>query len=97
MIKDYKFSMEEFHKLGYNWVVSISHIEYKRALKLTDKIAVKTQFDSYTGAQCKVNFRIEIKERNKIAAEGHIIYTMISVETGRPARIREELIKHYTV
>jgi len=97
MIKDYKFSMEDFHKFGYNWVVSISHIEYKRALKLSDKIIVKTRFDSYTGAQCKVSFRIEIKEKNKIAAEGYIIYTMISVKTGRPVRIPDELVKPYTI
>jgi acyl-CoA thioester hydrolase/thioesterase-3 len=97
MINNYKFSMDDFHKSGYNWVVSISYIEYKRALKLTDRIVVKTQFDSYTGAQCKVNFRIEIKEKNKIAAEGYIIYTMISVKSGRPVRIPDELIKHYTI
>jgi acyl-CoA thioester hydrolase/thioesterase-3 len=97
MIKDYKFSMDDFHKSGYNWVVSISYIEYKRALKLTDRIVVKTQFDSYAGAQCKVNFRVEIKEKNKISAEGYIIYTMISVKSGRPVRIPDELIKHYTI
>jgi acyl-CoA thioester hydrolase/thioesterase-3 len=97
MIKDYKFSMEDFHKYGYNWVVSIASIEYKRALKLTDKIIVKTRFDSYTGAQCKVNFWVEKKENGKIAAEGYIIYTMISIKTGRPLRIPEELVKHYTV
>jgi acyl-CoA thioester hydrolase/thioesterase-3 len=97
MIKDYKFSMNDFHKHGYNWVVSIAYIEYKRALKLTDKIIVKTQFDSYTGAQCKVNFWIELKEKKKIASEGHIIYTMISTQSGRPARIPEDLVKHYMI
>lgn len=97
MIKDYKFSMEDFHKLGYNWVVSITYIEYKRALKLTDKIVVKTQFDSYNGAQCKVKFSIEKKDNNKIAAEGYIIYTMVSIATGRPLRIPEELAQKYTI
>ena len=32
MIKEYKMSMEEFHSLGYNWVASTAHIEFKRAL-----------------------------------------------------------------
>jgi len=97
MIKDYKFSMNDFHKLGYNWVVSISFIEYKRALGMSDKIVVKTKFDSYNGAQCKVNFWIEKMETKKVAAEGYIIYTMISIETGRPVRITEELVKPYTI
>ena len=68
MIKDYKFSMEDFYKLGYNWVVSFVSIEFKRALKLTDRIIVKTQFDSYKGAQCKVNFRIEKKDNKNLGA-----------------------------
>jgi YbgC/YbaW family acyl-CoA thioester hydrolase len=97
MIKDYKFSMEDFYQYGYNWVVSITYIEYKRALKLTDRIIVKTQFVSYTGAQCKVNFKIEKKDSKKIAAEGYIIYTMISIKSGKPVRIPDELVKYYTI
>jgi len=89
--------MDDFHKLGYNWVVSSVVINYKRALKLNDKIIVKTQFDSYNGAQCKVNFWIEKKENNKISAEGYIIYTMISIESGKPVRIPPELAEHYTI
>jgi YbgC/YbaW family acyl-CoA thioester hydrolase len=97
MIKDYKMSMNEFHKLDYNWVVSVTYIEYKRALKLEDKILVRTQFDSVNGAQCKVNFWIVKKENEKIAAQGHLIYTMISIKTGRPVRIPEDIIKHYSI
>lgn len=29
MVKDYKMPMNEFHSLDFNWVVSISHIEFK--------------------------------------------------------------------
>lgn len=97
MNKDYKFSMEDFHKQGYNWVVTIANIEFKRALKLTDRIIVKTSFDSYNGAQCKINFRVEKKENNKISAEGFIVYTMISLKSGRPVRIPDEILKHYTI
>jgi len=97
MIKDYKFSMDDFHKLGYNWVVSNVNIDYKRSLKLTDKISVKTRYDSYSGAQCKINFWIEKKENNKLASEGYIIYTMISIKSGRPVRIPDEIINRYTI
>jgi acyl-CoA thioester hydrolase/thioesterase-3 len=101
MIKDYKMSMNDFYKLGYNWVVSITNIEYKRALQLDDKIVVRTQFDSVNGAQCRVNFWVVKKAMEKtgekIAAQGHIIYTMISIKNGRPVRIPEEIIKHYSI
>jgi YbgC/YbaW family acyl-CoA thioester hydrolase len=97
MKNDYKMPMEEFHKLGYNWVASSAFIDWKRALLLDDKIIVKTQFDSVNGAQCKVNFWIVKKENNKIASEGYIIYTMISIKTGRPLRIPEDVIKIYLI
>ena len=89
--------MQDFHKLGYNWVASSAFIDWKRALLLDDKIIVKTQFDSVDGAQCKVNFWIVKKENNKIASEGYIIYTMISIKTGRPLRIPEDVIKIYLI
>jgi YbgC/YbaW family acyl-CoA thioester hydrolase len=97
MTRDYKFSMGDFHSMGYNWVVSITHIEYKRALKLDDNIIVKTQFDSFAGAQCRVNFWINLKDNGKIAAEGYLVYTMISVKSGRPVRIPDEIAAKYTI
>ncbi len=97
MIKYYKMPMDEFHKLDYNWVVSITYIEYKRALRLGDKILVRTQVDSVNGAQCKVNFWIVKKDGEKIAAQGHLIYTMISIKSGRPVRIPDEIIARYTI
>lgn len=97
MRKDYKMTMEEFIKLGYTWVVSNVNIDYKRALKLGDKILVRTQLKDFSGAQSHVNFWIVNKETGKTAAEGLFIYTMISIGSGRPARIPEEIIKKYTI
>ena len=97
MVKDYKMSMKEFHDLDFNWVVSTTHIDYKRSLKLGNTIIVRTQIDSVNGAQSKVNFWIIIKDTNKIAAEGYLVYTMISLKNGRPVRIPEEIIKRYSI
>ena len=97
MVRDYKMSMEEFHNLDYNWFVSATYIEYKRALMLGDKIIVKTQISSVNGAQSKVNFWIVKKENEKIVAEGYLIYTMVLLKSGRPVRIPDEIIKKYSV
>lgn len=97
MQKDYKMSMSEFHNLGYNWVVSSTHIDYKRALKLGDKIVVRTTLDSVNGAQCKINFSIVKKENLKIAADGYLIYTMINTKNGKPVRIPPEIVNKYTI
>ena len=69
----------------------------RRALKLDDKIIVKTQIDSVNGAQSKVKFWIIKKENEKIAADGYLLYTMISKKTGKPVRIPDEIIKKYSV
>ena len=84
-------------KIFINWVASSTYIEWKRALLLDDKIIVKAQLDSIDGAQCKVNFWIVEKANNKIASEGYIIYTMISIKTGRPVRILEDVIEKYSI
>ncbi|NNG26942.1 MAG: acyl-CoA thioesterase [Ignavibacteriaceae bacterium] len=97
MKNDYKMPMADFHKLGYNWVASSAYIEWKRALLLDDKIIVQARLDYIDGAQCKVNFWIVKKVNKKIAAEGNIIYTMISIKTGRPVRIPKDVIEQFSI
>ncbi len=97
MINDYKMPMEEFVEKGFNWVSSAAHIDWKRPLKLGDTAIVKTQMDSVNGAQCKVNFWIENKATNKLVSDGYFIYTMVSVKSGRPVRITDEIIERYSI
>jgi acyl-CoA thioester hydrolase/thioesterase-3 len=97
MINNYKMPMEEFHAIGYNWVASTAHIEFKRPLKLKDKIIVRTQLQSYNGAQVTVNFKILKKDNLKVAAEGYLVYTMISINSGKPVRIPEEILRRYSI
>lgn len=97
MTNKYKMSMEEFHALGFNWVANTAHIDFKRALKLGDSITVKTQLKSYSGAQVTVNFWIVKRDTQKIAAEGYLNYTMISLASGKPVRIPEDILKKYSV
>lgn len=97
MEANYKMSMEEFVERGFTWVVSKATVEYKRALLLSDKIIVKTQLESFRGAQSIVNFWIEKKENGKIASEGQFIYTLVSIRSGRPAKIPDDVIEKYTI
>ena len=97
MKKDYKMPMEEYHERGYNWVASEIHMAWKRALKLSDTAIVKTQLDSMNGAQCRVNFWIENKETKKTVAEGYFVYTMVSIQSGRPVRITDDIIERHLI
>jgi len=93
----YKMPMEEYHKMGLNWFAGIAHIEYKRALKMNDVAIVKTQMGEVKGAQCRVNFWIENKSTSKLSAEGYFIYTLVSIKSGRPVRISEEIIQKHSI
>jgi len=97
MKKDYGVPMEEFSKRSFSWVASTVHIDFKREVKLGDKVVVRTQVNSYEGAQVKVNFWVLKSEANKVAAEGYSVYTMVSTVNGRPVRIPEDIIRKYTI
>lgn len=97
MTNNYNMSMKDFMEKGFNWVVSAVHIDWKRALNLGDTAIVKTQMGSVNGAQCRVNFWIENKETKKLVSDGYFLYTMVSIKTGRPARITEDIIEKYSI
>ncbi|GJQ62047.1 MAG: hypothetical protein SCALA702_11000 [Melioribacteraceae bacterium] len=97
MERDYKMSMEEFIERDLTWVASTAHIEYKRALKLNDIAVVKTQLESFSGAKCRVNFWIEIKATGKPASSGYVDYTLVSIKSGRPARLTDDIIEKYAI
>ncbi|NOX66896.1 MAG: acyl-CoA thioesterase [Chlorobi bacterium] len=97
MERDYKISMEEFIEMRLNWVASSMNINYKRPLKLGDTAVVKTQMESFQGAQVNVNFWIYNKKTNKLAAEGNGIFTLINIDNGRPTRISKKITDRYSI
>ena len=97
MRDNYKVPMEEYHSLGLNWFASAVHLEYKRALKCGDIAIVKTQIGEWSGAQVTINVWVYNKATNKIAVEGKMLYTLVSITSGRPVRIPEDIIKRHKI
>lgn len=97
MGRDYGMSMEEFIELGYSWVASSVNIDYKRGLKINDTALVRTQIDSIGSHQVTVKFWVNNKETGKVCSEGKAVYTLISIKTGRIAKIPEEIIAKYAI
>jgi YbgC/YbaW family acyl-CoA thioester hydrolase len=97
MRENYKVPMEEYHALGLNWFASGVNIEYKRALKLGDIALVKTQLGDWNGAQVTINVWVYNKATNKIAVEGKMLYTLVSLTSGRPVRIPEDIIERHKI
>ena len=97
MRDNYKVPMEEYLSLGFNWFASAVHLEYKRALKFGDIALVKTQIDEWSGARVTINVWVYNKATNKIAAEGKMLYTLVSLTSGRPVRIPESIIERHMI
>ena len=97
MRDNYKVPMEEYIDKGLNWFASEVHLTYKRALKFGDVALVKTQVDEWSGAQVTINVWVYNKATNKIAAEGKMLYTLVSLSSGRPTRITQDIIDRHMV
>ncbi len=97
MRDNYKVPMEEYHSLGLNWFASEVHLKYKRELKFGDVALVKTQVGEWSGAQVTINVWVYNKATNKIAVEGQMLYTLVSLTSGRPTRIPENIIERHRI
>jgi YbgC/YbaW family acyl-CoA thioester hydrolase len=97
MGRDYKISMEEFLEMRLNWVASSMQINYKRALKLGDIVIIKTQVESFNGAQVIVNYWLYNKKSNKLAADGNGVFTLLNIDNGRPTRIPQKILDKYSI
>jgi acyl-CoA thioester hydrolase/thioesterase-3 len=97
MKKDYKMSMEEFVNRGLNWFTKSFKVEYKRALKMGEIAIVKTQVESYNGATVVVNYWIYKKGETKIYVDGQAEFVLLSIQTGRPVRIPDDILQIYSV
>ncbi len=98
MKKDYKVSMEEFVERGFSWVASELTIQYKRPILLEDgNVKVRTQLEEFNGAKVLINFWIMKGENEKVAAQGQVSYTMITVKSGRPTRVPDDIVEQYQI
>lgn len=95
----YGMAMDEFLKLGFGWVVRTAHLDFKRPLKLGDRISIGTWVEEITFDSVRVAFEIALirSPANKTACDGWFLYTMVNTATGRGTSIPEEVRAVYSV
>src|SRR5690349_8687388 len=93
----YKMSMEDFGALGLGWFVRSFHIEYKRPLLLGETMVVTTWVDEITRDSVRVNFEVVKNANRKLTSEGHGIYTLVSLATGRAEAIPPVARESYSI
>ena len=97
MARCYKMSMDEFLKLGFQWVVKAVTVEFKRPLKLGDLIVVRTWIEEILQSDVRVGFDIIKKENGKLSAGGMFLYSMINGKTGKAEAIPRWIIEKYSI
>lgn len=97
MDKFYGMSWEKFSAQGYGWVVAKVTINFKRALKIGDKMTVRTGILEMSEKGSTVQFEIINKKTGKTASDGVFEYVMIDLNTQRSCKVNEEMIAAYSV
>ena len=97
MERCYGMGMEEFLKNGFGWVISETHMEFKRPLKMGEFIIVTTQLEHFERHTAKVTFEILKKESRKLSCNGWFLYTMINMQTGRAEALPQWIIDRYSL
>jgi YbgC/YbaW family acyl-CoA thioester hydrolase len=97
MERCYGMPMSEFQKLGYGWVVAGTQLNFRRPLVLGDRMIVRCWIEKFTSIGLRLQFEIDRCPDTKRACDGWFDYVMISIESGRPARIPEQIRHKYSI
>ena len=97
MERCYKMPMSEFQKLGYGWFMATAQMNFKRPLGLGDRFVVRTWIEKFSLIGVKVQFQIEQLPGQRLCGDGWFDYVLVSIETGRPARLPAEIRAKYSI
>jgi acyl-CoA thioester hydrolase/thioesterase-3 len=97
MERCYGMPMAEFAKLGYGWVVAATQMNFRRPLVLGDRMTVRCWIEKFSLIGLRLQFEIDRKPDGKRSCDGWFDYVMVSVETGRPARIPDAIRQKYSI
>ena len=97
MERCYGMSMQAFLDRGLGWVVRKSFIEYKRPLKMGDKMMVRTRIEEMFKNGVKVWFEVLRLPDRKLSCDGWCDYTLVNMETGRAHSLPEDVMEKYSI
>jgi YbgC/YbaW family acyl-CoA thioester hydrolase len=97
MERCYRMPMAEFARRGYGWFMARAHMNFKSPLELADRFVVRTWIEEFSLIGVKVQFQIERKGDARLCCDGWFDYVMVSMETGRPARLPADIREKYSV
>lgn len=97
MERCYGISMQQFQEQGLTWFLRRTEIDYRKPLKLGDRMLVRSRISEITKSSAWVDFDIVEKESGDLCCNGRVLNVLINLETGRPVRIPDWVIEKYCV
>ncbi len=97
MERCYGMSWGQFTEQGFGWVVAKVTINFKRPLKIGEKMIVRTGILEMNEKGSNVQFEIVNKATGKVSSDGIFDYVMIDLKTQRSCKVNEEMIKAYSI
>ena len=97
MERCYRMPMSEFQQMGYGWFMATAHMNFKSPLGLGDRFVVRTWIEKFTLIGVKVQFQIERAADCKLSSDGWFDYVLVSVQSGRAARLPEAIRRKYSI
>ena len=97
MERCYGMSWGQFTAQGFGWVVAKVTINFKRPLKIGEKMIVRTGILEMNEKGSNVQFEIVNKATGKVSSDGIFDYVMIDLKTQRSCKVNEEMIKAYSI
>lgn len=97
MERCYRMSMDAFLERGLRWVVRASYIEHKRPLHIGDAAVVETRVEEIQSRGVKVAFLLTKEADGKAVAKGWLDYVLVTLESGRPRIIPDDIVALYSI
>jgi acyl-CoA thioester hydrolase/thioesterase-3 len=97
MSRCYGMGMEEFTRAGYAWVIRTAHLDYRRPLKLGERVLVRTWVEEMAADSVRVDFEVLKKVNGKLACAGHFWYTLVDAKTKRAAKVPDWIAEKYAI
>ncbi|MBL7812962.1 MAG: acyl-CoA thioesterase [Bacteroidetes bacterium] len=97
MERCYGCSMQEFMQAGYGWVLVSTEMHFKRPLKMGDTFDVSTHLKSFEKRKAHVVFDILHGSTGKSCCSGWALYTLVKLDTGKPAEIPDWVLERYSL
>lgn len=96
MDRCYGMSMDAFKARGFGWFQRSFSINYKRQLKMSERISVETGVKNFLRDGIVIAFRI-FKENKKLAADGEADFALVDLKTRWATALPDDVVAAYAI